>query len=78
MTTLGNMSNKTAKLGILVSGKSGGTNFGAILEAIERGELHAKIAILVATCEEHGAVKRAHEANIRVFVLSPDSCSTLR
>ena len=70
------MSSKTAKLGVLVSGKSGGTNLGAILEAIERGDLHARVALLVATCEHHGAIKRAHEAHIRVLVLSPETCES--
>jgi phosphoribosylglycinamide formyltransferase 1 len=68
------MSNKTTKLGVLVSGRSGGTNFGAILEAIERGDLNARVALLVSTNEEHGAVARAREAGIPVVVISPESC----
>jgi phosphoribosylglycinamide formyltransferase-1 len=69
------MPNKTTKLGVLVSGRSGGTNFGAILEAIERGDLTARIALLVSTNEEHGAVARAREADIPVVVITPDSCA---
>lgn len=57
------------KIGVLVSGQSGGTNFQAILDAIERGELRAKVALLVATNELHGAVARARQANIKTLVL---------
>ena len=64
---------KTAKIGVLVSGKSGGTNFGALLEAIERGDLHAQIVLLVSTNQEHGAVARAHAAGIKTLVLPPDT-----
>ncbi len=64
---------KTAKIGVLVSGRSGGTNFGALLEAIEREELHARIALLAATDEEHGAVARARSAGIKVLVPTTDS-----
>ncbi len=64
---------KTAKIGVLVSGKSGGTNFGALLEAIAREELHAHIALLVSTSEEHGAVARARAAGIKTLVLPPNS-----
>ena len=47
------------KIGVLVSGRSGGTNFQAILDAISRGELNVKVELLVATDELHGAVARA-------------------
>lgn len=67
---------KTAKIGVLVSGVSRGTNFGAILNAIERGELHASVALLVATSEEHGAVARARDAGIPVLVLPPADCAS--
>lgn len=64
---------KIAKIGVLVSGKSGGTNFGALLEAIERGDLHAGVALLVSTNDEHGAVARARNAGIKTLVLPPSS-----
>jgi phosphoribosylglycinamide formyltransferase-1 len=67
---------KTAKIGVLVSGTSRGTNFGAILSAIERGETHASVALLVATNEEHGAVARAREAGIATLVLPPAECAS--
>ena len=57
------------RIGVLVSGHSGGTNFQAILDAIERDELHARVALLVSTNENHGAVARARVANIQTLVL---------
>ncbi len=56
-------------IGVLVSGQSSGTNFQAILDAIDHGDLHAKVALLVATNELHGAVARARQANIKTLVL---------
>jgi phosphoribosylglycinamide formyltransferase-1 len=61
----------SAKIGVLVSGQSKGTNFQAILDAIARGELHARVALLVATSEHHGAVARARDANIQTLILPP-------
>lgn len=62
---------RTARLGVLVSGRSGGTNFQAILDAIGRGDLHAQVALLVSTNAEHGAVARAAADNIKTLVLEP-------
>ncbi|MBV9469862.1 MAG: phosphoribosylglycinamide formyltransferase [Abitibacteriaceae bacterium] len=62
---------KSADIGILVSGHSGGTNFQAIIDAINRGELHARVALLVSTNEAHGAVERARKAGIKTLVLPP-------
>jgi len=59
----------SAKIGVLVSGQSRGTNFQAILDAIERGDLGARVALLVATNEHHGAVARARDAHIKTLVL---------
>ena len=64
------------KIGVLVSGRSGGTNFQAILDAITRNELHVKVALLVATDELHGAVARARAANIKTLVLPPGECDS--
>lgn len=63
---------KAARLGVLVSGQGRGTNFNAILGAIGRDELHAKVALLIASRESHGAVAFAREANIRTLILPPD------
>ncbi len=64
---------KTAKLGVLVSGHSRGTNFQAILSAIHEGQLHAQMALLVATDAEHGAVEKANAAGVKTLVLPPKS-----
>ena len=58
------------RIGVLVSGHSGGTNFQAILDAIARDELHARVALLVATNELHGAVARARMANVQTLILA--------
>lgn len=59
-----------------MSGQSGGTNFQAILDAIENGGLNVKVALLVATNELHGAVARARLANIKTLVLPNAECAT--
>ena len=64
---------KTAKLGVLVSGHSRGTNFQAILTAIHEGQLHAQMALLVATSADHGAVEKAQAAGVKTLVLPPQS-----
>lgn len=62
-----------AKIGVLVSGSSRGTNFQAILDAIARDELHAKVALLISTGELNGAVARARDANVKTLILPPDA-----
>jgi phosphoribosylglycinamide formyltransferase-1 len=59
------------RIGVLVSGQSRGTNFQAILDAISRDELHARVALLIATNENHGALARARVANVKTLVLPP-------
>ena len=64
---------KIARLGILVSGHSRGTNVQAILDAIRDGQLHAEVALLVATSQEHGAVERAQKSGVKTLVLPSDA-----
>jgi len=64
------------KIGVLVSGHSGGTNFQAILDAIARDDLHAQVALLVSTNHEHGAVARAHQAHVKTMVLPPENAAS--
>jgi phosphoribosylglycinamide formyltransferase-1 len=64
------------KIGVLVSGQSGGTNFQAILDAIDNGTLNVKVALLVSTNELHGAVARARQANIKTLVVPASECAT--
>lgn len=63
------------KIGVLVSSQSKGTNFQAILDAISRGDLEARVALLVSTNELHGAVARARDANIKTLVLPTEGLS---
>ena len=64
---------KTARVGVLVSGHSRGTNFQAILDAVRHGNLHAQVALLVATNAEHGAVEKARAAGVKTLVLPPEN-----
>lgn len=64
---------KSAKIGVLVSGHSRGTNLQAIIDTIARDELHATVALLVGTKEDHGAVARARAAGIKTLILPADS-----
>jgi len=63
------------KIGVLVSSQSKGTNFQAILDAIARGDLDARVALLVSTNQLHGAVARARDAHIKTLVLSTEGLS---
>jgi phosphoribosylglycinamide formyltransferase-1 len=67
---------KNAKIGVLVSGQSRGTNLQAIIDTIGRGELHATVALLVATREDHGAVARARAADVKTLILPADALSS--
>lgn len=55
-------------LAIFVSGN--GTNLQAIIDAASRGEIKAKIALVVCNEEEAFALKRSEKAGIKSFVLS--------
>lgn len=61
------------KVGVLVSSKSGGTNFQAIVDAVASGDLAVEIALLIATTQEHGAIARAHQAGVKTLILPADS-----
>ncbi|MDF2440603.1 MAG: phosphoribosylglycinamide formyltransferase 1 [Abditibacteriota bacterium] len=67
---------KMPRIGVLVSGQGQGTNFGAIVDAIANGQLHTEVGLLIATKDAHGALQRAHDANIATLVLSPDKFSS--
>jgi len=55
-------------IAVFVSGN--GTNLEAIIEAISRGEIKAKIALVVSDTKDAYALVRAKKANIETFVLS--------
>ncbi len=59
------------KIGILVSGR--GTNLQAIMDAIENGELNARIAVVLSNKKEAPALERARKKNIEAVTLNPKS-----
>ncbi len=58
----------TVKLTVLASGR--GSNFGAILDAIERGELDARVTALISDQPDAPALARAQAAGIPTLVQS--------
>lgn len=59
----------STKIAVFASGS--GSNFQAIHEAIEAGELHAKIALVVTDRPEALVVQRAERAGIPVLAIRP-------
>ncbi|QOY37834.1 phosphoribosylglycinamide formyltransferase [Anaerobacillus isosaccharinicus] len=57
------------KLAVFASGS--GTNFQAILDAIEKGKLNAEVALLVCDKPNAFAIERAKKHNIEVFQFIP-------
>ncbi len=56
---------------IAVFASGGGTNFQAILDAIQRGELPAEVCLLVTDRPTAGAIERARTHEIPVAILPP-------
>jgi phosphoribosylglycinamide formyltransferase-1 len=56
------------RLGILLSGR--GSNFEAIAQHIERGELKAEIAVVISNVEEAPGLERARQRGLYTFFLS--------
>ena len=56
-------------LAVFASGS--GTNFQKMIEAIETGDLDAKIVLLVSDRKDAFAIQRAQQADIPVFAFSP-------
>ncbi len=56
-------------IAVFVSGN--GTNLQAIIDAISRGEIKAKIALVASDNKDAYALVRAKKANVETFVLSP-------
>lgn len=65
------MTSSSFKIGILVSGH--GTNLQAIIDAIENGELNARIAVVLSNKKEAPALARAQKKNIETAYLDPKS-----
>lgn len=58
---------------IAVFASGGGTNFQAILDAIDRGDLAARVALCVSNREEAGALDRARRYDVSTAVLDPSA-----
>jgi len=59
------------KIAVFASGN--GSNFQAIIDAIEKGDLHAEITALITDKPDCFAVERAHNHNIPIFSFNPKS-----
>lgn len=59
------------QLAVLASGR--GSNFDALCQAIERGELNADIKVLVSDKENAPALEKARKRNIEAVYLNPRS-----
>jgi phosphoribosylglycinamide formyltransferase-1 len=55
------------KLGVLISGS--GTNLQAIIDAIERGDLNAQIAVVISNRSDAPGLKRAHRHGLATRVI---------
>ncbi len=63
------MGSNRLKLGVLVSGR--GSNLQAIIDAIERGDLEAIIALVVSDKKEAFALERARKHGIEALFIDP-------
>jgi len=61
-------------IAIFVSGN--GTNLGAIIDAVSRGEIKAKIALVVSNKKDAYALTRAKNAGIETFILDHKAFKT--
>jgi phosphoribosylglycinamide formyltransferase 1 len=68
------MSSRALRLGVLGSGK--GSNFRAIADAIERGELAAETRIVISDIETAGILDLARERGIRAEFVHPGRFKT--
>lgn len=65
------------KLAVLVSNKGTGTNLQAIIDAIKKKQLNAKIAVVISDAKEAVGIKRAKRHNIKT-ALSPKKENLLK
>lgn len=63
------MTSNSFKIGVLVSGR--GTNLQAIIDAIENGELKARVAVVLSNKKDAPALDRAKKNGIETVVLNP-------
>ena len=62
-------------MNIAIFASGNGTNLQAIIDAVSRGEIKAKIVLVVSDNKDAYALTRAKKASIETFVLSPKGFS---
>lgn len=62
---------KTPAIAVLVSGR--GSNLGAIFHAIERGELHAHVSLVISSRSDAPALEIARKRGVETRVVAPRS-----
>ncbi len=67
------MPDSSSKLRIAVFASGGGSNFGAMLKAIDKGELNAESVLLLTDRAGIGAIDKAEDRDIPVAVLPPSN-----
>ena len=61
------------KLAALVSGR--GSNLQAIIDSIERGDLNARVSVVLSNIADATALKRAEKHKIETVFIDPTSCA---
>ena len=61
------------KLAVLVSGR--GSNLQAIIDSIERGDLNARVSVMLSNVADATALKRAEKHEIETVLIDPTSCA---
>ena len=67
------MSSNDFKLAVLVSGR--GSNLQAIIDSIERGDLNARVSVVLSNIADATALKRAEKHKIETVFIDPTSCA---
>ncbi len=67
------MSPNDLKLAVLVSGR--GSNLQAIIDSIERGDLNARVSVVLSNIADATALKRAEKHGIETVFIDPTSCT---
>ncbi len=62
------------QLGVLISGR--GSNLQAILRSIDRGALHASVAVVVSNRADAAGLATARAAGLEAVFLNPATCSS--
>ncbi len=62
------MTSQKIKLAILISNAGTGTNLQAIIDAIEKNELNAKIVAVISDKTESGGLERAKKHNLKIEI----------